>query len=263
MMRVRNEGRWIRRSLERTFEVAKTVVIFDDHSTDATKDEALQAISGCVQLPDRIREIREGASAESLSIHGKQCHLTYRCSPFLDDTDEVRDKNFLWEIVCSFKFRAVLCLDGDEMLSREAIRKFPEALDRLENGGASVIVMPFVYLWDGEDRRRIDGVYNDIRHARLFTVDRAPNYREARFFARGRAGFHCGSIPENLNNGHIGMDMPVIHFGYIDAPLRHKKLAFYTALDPDNEGEGYYKHIVGDPNHLAPGPLRLVEYIDQ
>ena len=44
MMRVKNEARWIRRSLERTFEVCKFVVIWDDKSTDNTEDEAIGVI---------------------------------------------------------------------------------------------------------------------------------------------------------------------------------------------------------------------------
>ena len=258
MMRIKNEGRWIRRSLERTWQVAKTVVIFDDHSTDNTFTEAVGPMG-------KHYDGRNNGMAMTLwTASGQERELHYLKSPFLETVDEVRDKNRLWEYVCTLPFRHVLCLDGDEMLSLSAIRGFAGACHQLEQGGASVIVMPFIYLWNGEDQRRIDGVYNDIHHARLFTIDRAPNYRNARFHARGRAGFHCGSIPEELNLGHRLMpEMRVIHFGYIDNEIRHRKLEFYTELDPNNEGEGYYKHIVGDSNHLAPGPLRLVQYRDQ
>lgn len=205
-----------------------------------------------------------GTTVTMLRPDGQERVLHYLMSPFQKTVDEVRDKNHLWDYVCGLSFRHVLCLDGDEMLSLSALKDFPAAIHQLEQGGASVIVMPFVYLWNTEQQRRIDGVYRDIRHARLFTVDRAPDYRHARFVGHGRAGFHCGSIPERLNVRHVDMpSMLVVHMGYIDEALRQRKLQFYNALDPGNEGEGHYKHVVGLPNHLAPGPVQLVEYLDR
>ncbi len=265
MMRVKNEARWIRRSLERTWEVCKTAVIFDDHSSDRTFQEAVASIgqpwpsdsTGWQSAPNT------GVSIVS-SMQGVDRELHWLTSPFQETVDEVRDKNYLWAYVAGLKFRHVLCLDGDEMLSQSAIRHFATATAKLEHGGVDVIVMPFIYLWDAEDKRRVDGVYADIRHARMFTIDRAPYFRECRFGARGKAGFHCGSIPDRLSTGHFDLrEMTVIHFGYLDNALRRKKLLFYNDLDPNNEGEGRYLHIVGESNHLAPGPVRLVDYLDK
>lgn len=261
MMRVRNEARWISRSLERTWQVCQTVVILDDHSTDDTLGEATRAMGEHGPFrdphPSGLVLTRQGPSGQERSLH-------WLASPFRDETDEVRDKNHLWDYVCGLSFRHVLCLDGDEMLSQAAIRHFATATARLEHGGADVIVMPFMYLWDSERTRRVDGVYADIRHARLFTVDRAPYFRECNFAPRGKAGFHCGSIPDRLSVKHLDMrEMEVIHFGYVDNALRQKKLVFYNTLDPNNEGEGRYRHIVGEPNHLAPGPVRVVDYLDK
>lgn len=262
MMRVKNEARWLRRSLERTWQVCKAVVIFDDHSTDLSMAEAIQTV-GMSHIEGHGQAYRDGVSLLfSDGAHERELH--WLRSPFQETVDEVRDKNHLWDYVTGLSPRHVLCLDGDEMLSQAALRAFPAAIHRLEQGGASVIVMPFVYLWNDERRRRIDGVYRDIRHARLFTIDRAPDYRLARFVSHGPGGFHCGSIPERLNIRHQDMpEMPVVHFGYLDEALRRRKLDFYNRLDPGNEGEGYYRHVVGDANHLAPGPVQLVEYVDQ
>lgn len=262
MARVKNESRWIRRNLERTWQVCKTVVIFDDHSTDRTMAEALETV-GTSHIEGHGQSFQDGFSLVYSSSAGER-ELHWLRSPFQETVDEVRDKNHLWDYVTRLSPRHVLCLDGDEMLSLSAIREFPSAIHQLEQGGASVIVMPFVYLWNDERQRRIDGVYRDIRHARLFTVDRAPDYHHARFVSHGPGGFHCGSIPERLNVQHLDMpSMPVIHWGYLDEPLRRRKLDFYNRLDPGNEGEGYYKHVVGEPNHLAPGPVQLVEYDDR
>ena len=257
MMRIKNEARWLRRSLERTWQVCRTAVIFDDHSTDQSFSEAVASLGTSVTY-------NHGQPGE-VTVRTSDRALHWLLSPFLETVEEVRDKNHLWEYVTTkLSFRAVLCLDGDEMLSQAAIRAFPAALHRLEQGGVGVINMPFVYLWNDEGQRRVDGVYSDIRHARLFTVDRAPNYRLTRFMPHGRAGFHCGSIPDRLNiHQHDMPEMKVIHFGYLEEAIRQRKLAFYNQLDPGNEGEGFYRHVVGEPNHLAPGPVRLVEYADQ
>lgn len=260
MMRIKNEARWLRRSLERTWKVCRRVVIFDDHSTDKSLDEALDSIES--QFDARFEV---GRSACIYRTHDRERELHWLRSPFAGDVDEVRDKNELWGYVARYlaPIRHVLCLDGDEMLSQRAIRAFPLALDALIHGGASVGVLPFVYLWDSETHRRIDGVYRDIRHARLFTIDRAPHFASARFVSSGRAGFHCGSIPAELNVGHRDLpNLEVVHFGYIDAGIRERKLEFYNRLDPGNEGEGYYRHIVGQPNNLAPGPVQLVPWLD-
>lgn len=270
MYRIRNEQRWIRRSLERTWQVCESVVIFDDHSSDNTFTEILWSM-GESDVVDAMRnhygsKLGGGINPppRSIQVTANGRHLHWITSPFQDTVDEVRDKNHLWQYVCDLKFRHVLCLDGDEMLSQAAIRHFASATDRLEHGGADVIVMPFIYLWDAEDKRRVDGVYADIRHARMFTVDRAPYFRECQFAARGRAGFHCGSIPDRLSINHFDMrEMEIIHFGYIDNAIRRAKLLFYNDLDPNNEGEGYYRHIVGESNHLAPGPVRVVDYLDK
>jgi|SRR6185295_6915067 len=262
MARVKNEARWIRRNLERTWLVCKTAVIFDDHSTDSTMVEALETV-GASHIEGHGQAFHDGFSLVYSDQSGER-ELHWLRSPFQETVDEVRDKNHLWDYVVGLGPRHVLCLDGDEMLSLAAIREFPAAIHQLEQGGANVIVMPFVYLWNDERQRRIDGVYRDIRHARLFTIDRDPDYRHARFVSHGRAGFHCGSIPERLNVRHVDMpSMPVVHFGYLDEALRQRKLQFYNSLDPGNEGEGYYKHIVGEANHLAPGPVQLVEYVDR
>lgn len=257
MMRVKNEARWIRRSLERTWQVCRTAVIFDDHSTDETLTAALQSLN--------IYPSTAGTDTSGAVVYDNHdCQLHWLSSPFAESVNEVRDKNYLWEYASGLKFRHVLCLDGDEWLSQRALRHFPTAIAKLEHGGADVIVMPFYYLWDSETHRRVDGVYADIRHARLFTIDRAPKFRDCQFAATGRAGFHCGSIPSRLSVRHFDMpEMTVIHMGYIDDALRRRKLAFYNTLDPNNSGEGFYKHVVGESNHLAPGPVRVMEFVDK
>jgi hypothetical protein len=259
-MRIKNEERWLGRSLERTWQVCSRVVIFDDHSTDLSLEKAVHTVGA--ELVGRRDDQHAPLVCRSLD---RRNELHWLPSPFKETVDEVRDKNHLWQYVSTrLKFRHILCLDGDEALSLRAIRGFPAALNTLvSGGGASVGVLPFVYLWNEETLRRVDGVYRDIRHARLFTIDRALEYRAARFVSHGPSGFHCGSVPHQLNIGHRDMpELEIIHWGYIDEAIRQRKLEFYNTLDPGNEGEGYYQHVVGLPNHLAPGPVKLVPWSD-
>ena len=177
MMRCRNEGRWIRRSLERTFAVAGTVVVWDDGSVDDQRAECLAAMG-----PDAVA--REVGGVEVVS--GAPGVLHYVHSPFhpavrdRERVNEIRDKNLLY-YYCKARvdFDHMLCMDGDEVLSLDALRNFDRAVDYLEFGVADVLTIPFVYLWDSMAERRTDGLYGDgedghprLRFPRLFTVVR-------------------------------------------------------------------------------------------
>ncbi len=269
MMRIRNEERWINRSLERTFEVCKTVVILDDGSDDFTANEALEAV-GDLALDEE--------KDEYVSLDGERV-LHYILSPFrpavreMENVSEIRDKNFLWSYTKTrVNFKHVLCLDGDEMLSREAIRQWPTVEECLVSGTADVLTIPFIYLWDSETQRRVDGLYGDasdgprLRFPRIFTISRVTPDKlfDMRFEWKGtRGGFHCGSIPqEGFSFSGAVANVPVVHFGYLPAELRQQKYEFYTSIDPNNEFEGRYLHIIGQPDRHAPGPVQLVPWED-
>lgn len=282
MMRVRNEARWIRRSLERTFKVAKTVIVWDDGSTDLTESECVRALGG-----DTIGIKRDHGMVERFI--GPNGVLLYLRSPFRtagppmrekEAVNEIRDKNFLW-CYCKAQvdFDFMLCLDGDEMLSLEAIQKFPAAIGYLERT-ADILTLPFIYLWDSEILRRIDGIYGDLgdgyprlRFPRLFTIKRLgeQNLFDCHFSWQGtKGGFHCGSIPQEKfihedGDHFIGAfaNLPVVHFGYMHEEERQRKFEFYNAIDPGNTFEGEYKHIIGLPDQHAPGPVERVPWEDK
>jgi hypothetical protein len=283
MMRIRNEGRWIGRSLARTFHVCRAVVVWDDASTDDTETQVraavCEAIAGTPQVVDTPWGWR---TAGRQRIPAGELELHFLKSPFrparrrIDEVNEVRDKNVLWDYVkTQVEFRHVLCLDGDEILSRALLRAWSAALALLDDG-VDVLLVPMVYLWDGEGQRRIDGWYEDAddglpraRFPRLFTVAHLDD--EERFqlhlaHVATRGGLHCGSVPG------AGVTRPwrlavaggaVVQLGYADRRDRERKYVWYNRIDPNNEREGRYAHIVGVPDHHAPGPVRLVPWDDR
>lgn len=283
MMRCRNEARWIRRSLERTFQVARTVVIWDDGSDDDMIEQATTFLD-----PHAGLRWSEGPPNPWI-LEEKDCALHIVYSPFRqhvvrtkEAVNEIRDKNCLWSYCkSSVDFEIMLCLDGDEILTQEAVREWPQAVERLATS-VDVLHLPFIYLWDSEDRRRVDGIYGDVpntlpRYARLnfprvFTIRRLTPAQlfDTCFQWFGTQGsMHCGSIPRqnfrpnNADPTSALAFLPVAHMGYIDADLRQRKFEFYNLVDPSNDAEGRYEHIVGRPDIHAPGPLEFVAWEDK
>lgn len=299
MARVRNEERWIVRNLERTFQVAKTVVLWDDGSTDETYSAANHVfaregyrVESFKELPGGVRRWTGhravGPIYPATKPEYQDCELHYITSPFrpavnaLEEVSEIRDKNVLWWYVKSqIKFKHVLCIDGDEMLSLAAIRHFDEAIGRLESG-IDMMSIPFVYLWNDEAHRRVDGIYGNLpdglpklRFPRLFSIMRVDPYDlyEQRFAWMGHrqgrkvlGGFHCGSVPqENFIPKVTGptFPYPIIHFGYLHNEDRQRKHVWYNTIDPGNVFEGEYAHIIEKPNQHAPGPTILEPFEDK
>jgi len=220
------------------------------------------------------------------------CELHWINSPFrpavrdILAVSEIRDKQALWEYVKSnVLFTHVLCMDGDEMLSRALLKNFGQ-LEHLLANAYDIIHIPFIYLWNEEGVRRVDGIYGPaddglpkFRVPRAFTIARVEEYDlfEQRFSWEGHrqgrkvlGGFHCGSIPrENYRIFEGQRDLaattipwPIVHFGYMHKADRHTKFDFYNRIDPGNVFEGGYTHMIEVPNLHAPGPTRLEPYED-
>ena len=281
MMRVKNEERWIGRNLERTWQVASKVVLWDDGSTDETERAARLSIS---ILGEQVA-INGGVIYRGETSHGP-VELHWLDSPYADGVvrpkmrrNELRDKNALWWYVKgAIDFDYVLCLDGDEVLSRKALAAFGEMWVWFSSGACDWISLPFIYLWDSEDQRRIDGIYGDrpedkspkLRFPRFFSIKRLDEQQlyDTKFAWVGtRGGLHCGSIPQEgfhqikpkqLHAHHAY----VLHYGYLDRDLRQTKFTMYNEIDPNNQFEGFYMHIIGEPNVHAPGPVQLVPWAD-
>lgn len=223
LLRVKNEARWIQRCIRSILPLCDQVVVFDDHSTDRTP--WLAALCG-----DRV---------------------TIVPSPF-EGLDECRDKNWLLD-----QHRAadwIVWIDGDEEI---AIADRAKLADCMRTTTHACISLKVKYLWDRPDQMRVDGVYGDFRRQSVFRP------RTERFVSGPAPGFHCGNVPRSLWVSCAYPDVSLLHYGYMDAADRVRKYEWYRTVDPNNDHEDGYRHIViGDIFDPAvktrhAGPLKL------
>lgn len=137
LMRVKNEVRWIERSITSIMPLCDEIIVFDDHSTDGTPEL-------CSAM---------GVGVEHSSFEG---------------CDEARDKN--WLLDQSRHSDWIVMIDGDEELVPSGV----ELLRRqMKNSDTRSISMDVLYLWDRSDQVRIDGVYGDFCRQSCFRPGKA------------------------------------------------------------------------------------------
>lgn len=225
MMRVKNEARWIERCVRSILPLCEQIFILDDHSTDGTADI-------CRAIP---------------------C-TTVLDSPFTG-LDEARDKNWLLEQTLTGKPDWIIAIDGDEMLAPASM----EPLRCAMLGNATCLSLRVLYLWDGEDQVRVDGVYGDFHRESVFRPD------GSRFELAGAGpNFHCGNVPARIRQKRRVMnDVALLHFGYLHREDRARKFHWYNQADPGNAREDGYRHmVIGDlfppeSKFMHGGPLQL------
>jgi len=229
-MRIKNETQWIRRSIESQLDICGKVLVLDDHSTDDTRDIVRSFGSRCVLIE----------------------------SPF-EGVDEGRDKSFLLKHLIAADPEWVLLIDGDEVLEKGAgdVIRREMMVERVVSYRLRV-----AYFWDSENKVRVDGIYANFSRPSLFRV----RGQSGLYFPTGAGGnFHCGSCPEGLRGGEGGIvsDARIKHYGYLTWEERQRKYEFYNKLDPNNQAEDCYRHIVEIPGaRHAPGPTVLVDWVE-
>src|SRR5512137_766708 len=126
-LRVKNEARWIAEVL-RALSWCKQTYLFDDHSTDETRDIAAA------------------------------CGAEVVASPFVG-LDEARDKEWLSTLISGFHPAGtwVLMIDGDEVLERDGEAKIRANINSYPT--AQAFSLRILYLWNSRDQVRTDGVY--------------------------------------------------------------------------------------------------------
>jgi glycosyltransferase involved in cell wall biosynthesis len=219
MLRVKNEERWLERCLDSLLPICQFIVVLDDHSTDRTKEIVLGT-------PQTV----------------------YTASPF-EGLDEARDKNFLLAQIRERALRTagnvrishpwwVLNIDGDEELEPGGARR----LHRLVAPEHRAYTLRVAYLWNRENIVRSDGVYKSFKRASLFRLEHTTPPFVATPWARG--GLHCGNMPEALKPDAVELDVTLLHYGYMRREDRVRKYLFYNSVDPDNDNEDRYRHII-------------------
>lgn len=223
VLRVKNEARWIRASLESLRPLCSAVHVLDDHSDDGTPEI-------CEQL---------GATV-------------YR-SPFAG-LDEVRDKNYLLDQIAPLHPDWVIMIDGDEALAPGGAAQLEREVRKPRVEALSLRVL---YLWDRPDQVRMDGVYARLWRPSVF------RYGAQRFRPTTHGGnFHCGNVPPGVGPTILSA-AALVHFGYMDREDRLRKYDFYNSKDPGSKSEDGYRHMVigdlfpPDSRFRWAGPLKL------
>ncbi len=229
LVRARNEARWIGRCIQSMRPLCRNIIVMDDRSEDDTAAAARQ--NGAVVLK----------------------------TPY-DRFHEADDKQWLYEQARSLNPDWCLMLDGDEMLAPGTAKMIEATID---TGLAFMASYRFriVYLWDRENQIRVDRWYGHFTRASLWHC--RPNQH---FSSTYKNGMHCGNTPAGLACDELpGAD--ILHFGYMHREDRIRKFWYYNDLDPGNQFEDQYKHmVIGDLPQFPPetvakwaGPLELAE----
>jgi glycosyltransferase involved in cell wall biosynthesis len=223
-MRVKNEARWIEQSIRSILPMCSRVHVFDDHSTDGTP-----AIAAAIPRVTVLGSLFTG-------------------------TDEVRDKNELLKHVDALGGADwIIMIDGDEVL-HEPESSLPNMV--MMCGRYDAISFPVLYLWDRPDQVRVDGVYGDFQRESAF------RYQGERFVRTSQGGnFHCGNVPPQIrrNRARVArLNVPLLHYGYMDRADRIRKYAWYNSLDPHNRIEDGYRHVVQGDVPEVPATAKLL-----
>ena len=239
MLRIKNEARWLSRVLTSLSPLCQTIFVFDDHSTDTSQ-----------------------------SIILSHLNTVYLHSPFTG-LNETRDKDWLLETIIrglpqdELNVESpywVLCIDGDEELEEGGTEKIRELV--AGDGRALSFYFKILYLWGSPDLVRVDRRYGEFNRPSMFRLIN-PQFR---FQSTPWGGnLHCSSIPQEFLGHAKPSDVKLLHYGYMLAEDRMKKWKWYNEVDPGNEMEDLYRHMIqGDEGGPGAGetlkwagPLRV------
>ena len=132
MYRVKNEERWIQKSLESISDLCSKIVILDDGSTDNTV-EVCQSFSNVVDIYQQ----------KDLQI------------------DEHRDRTRLLKMALDQDPDYLLTMDGDEVILPTSKDILLEEINVLYPQ-KFMFQFQFLYMWDKFNQYRYDGLYSNI-----------------------------------------------------------------------------------------------------
>jgi glycosyltransferase involved in cell wall biosynthesis len=256
MLRIKNEGRWIRRVLDSIAPLCPWIFVFDDHSTDNTLAEVYNFMletghKMCI-MHSQFQGINE--------TRDKNYIVSRMMNKPSDDHDEMPDgyESPDW----------ILHIDGDEVLEPAGVHAIRAAI---QSNSSNCYGLRVLYLWNDDHTIRTDGIYREFVRQSLFNTRTTNGTFNPTEHGKGTAAnLHCTNVPEDLRNKALWIPgARLLHYGYFDRAMRLAKWDFYNTVDPDNVLEDRYRHVVaGDipevPAHVRTkwaGPLTLEPYV--
>ncbi len=237
MLRVRNEGRWLKRVIDAVRPLCgEEIYVMEDGSTDDTV-EVIQAAS-----------------------------VKWFTSPFAGQgLNEIRDKNWLLAQVKNLSDADwILMPDGDEELEPAGCDKIRRVLE--SNPNVDAFALRVLNLWNSVDQIRLDGVYGNMMRQSLFRVNSDLKFEPC--YPGGNENhvvLHTSNAPGLGGPRLAPLNVCLLHYGYLHKADRVRKYTWITNLDPFNDAEDCYRHMVqGDTPLIEPdaklkhaGPLEL------
>jgi glycosyltransferase involved in cell wall biosynthesis len=255
-LRVRNESRWIKQVIQSIKPLCDRIFVLDDQSTDSTAD--ICEAEGCTVYRGEVPWVNVGGRMVSDESAGKDFLLERMFEAIPEEDQHYAKGNPESPYFCA-------AIDGDEQLVQDDIPLIVQAVQR---PNVHAMALRIIYLWDRADQWRVDGVYGRFSRPSVFRLMNRDFRYQRTPFGNG-ANFHCSSIPQELihhsQNPYARCDARLLHWGYFDRDLRMRKFEFYSRVDPNNQAEDCYRHVVqGDipevPAHAKlkwAGPLEL------
>ena len=158
--------------------------------------------------------------------------------------------------------------DGDEELEAGGCEKLRHAVEA--NPPVDCFALRFLYLWDSVDQIRADGMYSRLQRQSLFRVSSdfhfSSIYSEEQTKNQNHVGLHCSNAP-GLGGRVAGINVALLHYGYLHREDRINKYRWLRSIDPVNPMEDNYRHCVqgdipevpADAKLVHGGPLKLVK----
>jgi glycosyltransferase involved in cell wall biosynthesis len=227
--RVKNEERFLEKSLKSVMDICSEIVVLDDNSTDKT-----------VEICSSFDKVVDVQTQSNLVLN------------------EVRDRNLLLQMGLKRKPDFILSVDGDEIFMPNAAEILFEELDILYPKN-NVFEFQFLTCWDNIDQIRFDGIFGNYWHKRLIrTKNQSPTLE-----FKNTANFgnlHCGSVPKDTMgfNTSIRSNVKIFHMASIDEKLRQQKYEYYTEIDTNSKLNDGYKHMIsGEGSFSGPNGIEL------
>ena len=228
MLRVRNQAKYIQRTLDAAGTFCKEIVVLDGKSDDGTY--------------------------EICRRHPKVVRVEQREPPIEKGGAEADDRNLLLQMAKERNPCFLFAMDGDEIFEARAASAVQHMLD-FNAVDIDLFCFHVFTFWDDEGHYRADGIWGGMMQGRLFR--NLPNQKI--YYRKEMGEVHCGSHPFVPDEARSFTFLRLKHFGYVDRAQRERKYKWYTENDR-NKSEAmilggyspYYKKLYyGTEQHIV------------